>query len=293
VYRLGARYAIAGLSERAQDDLVRALALQAERTASIQGGLIKRPRIGLYRPWTASMGEGWTRWLLERYGFSFASIHPEDFRAPLGDKIDILILPDDARVPIGAGEGDAEAAAAGRGGGRAARGGILRAEYAYELTTGDLQRFEQFIRGGGTLVCLGNASAFAISQLKLPVRNAVAGLPSEEFFLRGSIVEIAIDASHPLMAGMPERAAVFSDSSPVFETEEGFKGSVIARYRDEGSPLLSGYLIGERHLNGRAAAIDVQLGDGHVLLIGFRPEWRGQPFGAFRVLFNAAVFGRS
>jgi ribosomal protein S18 acetylase RimI-like enzyme len=56
--------------------------------------------------------------------------------------------------------------------------------------------------------------------------------------------------------------------------------------------LLSGYLIGEKYLNGKAAAVDAAVGEGHVVLIGFRPEWRGQPFGAFRVLFNAAVYSR-
>jgi len=103
---------------------------------------------------------------------------------------------------------------------------------------------------------------------------------------------VETNRAHPIMAGMPEKAAVFVDFSPVFETEEGFKGSVLARYADSGSPLLSGYLIGERHLHGRAAALDVQLGDGHVILIGFRPQWRGQPFGTFRVLFNAALYTR-
>ena len=57
----------------------------------------------------------------------------------------------------------------------------------------------------------------------------------------------------------------------------------------DGSPLRSGYLLGEQYLQGKAAAIDVQLGDGHVILLGFRPQWRGQPFGSFRVLFNSLL----
>jgi len=155
-----------------------------------------------------------------------------------------------------------------------------------------LQNFDQFVRGGGTVVCLSNASAFAIEQLGLPVRNVVSGLRPEEFFLRGSIVEVIAEPSHPVMAGMPDKAAVFVDGSPVFETLDGFKGTVLARYQESGSPLRSGYLIGESFLRGRAAALDVQLDAGHVVLLGFRPEWRGQPFGAFRVLFNAALYSR-
>jgi ribosomal protein S18 acetylase RimI-like enzyme len=92
------------------------------------------------------------------------------------------------------------------------------------------------------------------------------------------------------MAGMPDEAAVFFDSSPVFETLEGFQGTVLARYQETGSPLRSGFLLGESHLAGRAAALDVGHGDGHVVLIGFRPQWRGQTFGTFRVLFNAALY---
>jgi hypothetical protein len=230
------------------------------------------------------MDEGWSRWVLEQYGFSFVAIHPEDFKSPLAQKIDVLIMADDARVPV-------EGAPAGRSG----RGGAapsIRPEYAYQLSAADLQGFEQFVRGGGTVVCLSNASAFAIQQLKLPVRNVVSGLRPEEFFLRGSIVEVTTDPSHPIMAGMPEKAAVFVDGSPVFEAQEGFKGTVLARYQESGSPLLSGYLIGEKYLSGKSAALDVELGSGHVVLLGFRPEWRGQPFGTFRVLFNAALFSR-
>jgi hypothetical protein len=283
------RYAVRGLSDSAQDELARSLALQAERTLSAPGRAVRKPRIGLFRPWTGAMDEGWTRWVLEQYGFSFVAIHPEDFASALGEKIDVLIIADDARVPVaGAPDG-------GAGGGRGNRDSDarqIRAEYAYQLTPADLQRFEQFVRGGGTLVCLNNASTFAIQQFRLPVKNVVSGLRSDEFFLRGSIVEVATDPSHPVMAGMPAKAAVFVDGSPVFEPEENFSGTVLARYQESGSPLLSGYLIGESYLHGKAAALDVPLGDGHVVLIGFRPEWRGQPFGTFRVLFNAALFAR-
>jgi ribosomal protein S18 acetylase RimI-like enzyme len=265
---------------------VKSLALVAERRPGTPRGpaeaIVKKPRLGLYQPWTASMDEGWTRWLLEQYGFTFTVIHPEDFKAPLGERIDVLVMPDDARVPV------AGAANTGRGG----RGGTQRPEYAYQLTAADLQAFERFVRTGGTVICLSNASTFAIQQLKLPVRNVVAGLRPEEFFLRGSIVEVGVETRHPVMAGMPERAAVFVDGSPVFETLDGFGGSVLARYQESGSPLLSGYLIGEKYLNGKAAALDVRDGEGHVVLIGFRPEWRGQPFGAFKVLFNAVLFHR-
>jgi hypothetical protein len=66
---------------------------------------------------------------------------------------------------------------------------------------------------------------------------------------------------------------------------------VLAAYPSEGSPLASGYLLGEQYLQRQAAALDVELGRGHVLLLGFRPQWRGQSFGTFRIIFNAALFG--
>ena len=277
------RYALRGLTATAQDEMVKSLALQAERTTAAPGRAVRQPRIGMYQPWSGSMDEGWSRWVLEQYGFTFVAVHPEDFTSPLAQKIDVLIIADDARVPVAG-------AATGRGG----RGGApqaVRPEYAYQLTAADLQLFEQFVRGGGTVVCLSNASTFAIQQLKLPVKNVVAGLRPEEFFLRGSIVEVTTDPTHPVMAGMPDKAMVFVDGSPVFEPQAGFKGTVLARYSESGSPLRSGYLIGEKYLQGKAAALDVELDKGHVVLLGFRPEWRGQPFGTFRVLFNAALFG--
>jgi hypothetical protein len=325
----GARWVIDGLSESVQNDLVASLALVAERTTP-GGAAMKKPRIGLFQPWSGSMDEGWTRWLLEQFGFEFVTLRPEDFHSPLADKVDVVILADDARIPVeGAGGrgaaagggrgtgvppvGAAGAGGAGRGAGAGGAGAppvgaaatgaaqagrmgggarVVRPEYAYALTQADLQAFEQFVRGGGTVVCFNSAYRFIVQQFKLPVKNAAEGLGAQDFFLRGSIVEVITDASHPVMAGMPGKAAVFVDGSPVFEPLDGFKGKVLAKYADSGSPLLSGYLIGEKYLQGKAAALDVELDKGHVVLLGFRPQWRDQSFGTFRVVFNAALYAR-
>ena len=146
------------------------------------------------------------------------------------------------------------------------------------------------MRDGGTLVCLNNSSMIAIDEFHLPVENVVAGVGRRDFFLSGSILAVTVDPFHPVMAGMPVDAKLFVGRGPVFTTMEGFEGAVLAKYPEEGSPLLSGYLLGEEHINGYAAALDVRYGDGHIILLGIRPQWRGQPFGNFRILFNAALF---
>jgi hypothetical protein len=165
----------------------------------------------------------------------------------------------------------------------------VRPEFAPRLDADGIQAIESFVRGGGTLVCLNRASVAAIEAFRLPVRNVTEGLPSDTFFMPGSIVQVMSNPNSSVMAGMPPLAAVFADKSPVFEPLDGFVGSVLALYPSSGSILLSGLLVGEQYLHGKAAALDVQLDRGHIILIGFRPQWRGQSFGSFRVLFNAVL----
>jgi len=276
------RYVITGLSPDAQAALVHDLALRAERVAA-PGGAPRAVRVGLYDVPT-SMDNGWTRWVLERYGFDFARVSGEDLeRGSLGDRVDVLIISDESRGVLASGGG-------GRGGRGGGRGGGQPDPAVEAANEARIKALDAFVRGGGTLVCLNRSATFAIDRLELPVMNVVAGLSRQEFSASGSLLAIRPDTTHQVMAGMPEEAAVFFDSSPVFQTLEAFRGTVLARYQESGSPRRSGFLLGESHLNGKAAALDVEHGDGHVILIGFRPQWRGQPFGAFRVLFNAALY---
>jgi hypothetical protein len=46
-------------------------------------------------------------------------------------------------------------------------------------------------------------------------------------------------------------------------------------------------MLGERAIAGRAAVVDAAVGQGRVILLGFRTIHRGQPHGTFKLLFNA------
>jgi hypothetical protein len=270
----GGRYLVSGLGSGSVDALARELHLRA-RGAERSGTVLPRPRLGLFRPWQASMDEGWTRWLLERYGFELTSLRNVDVRnGQLRDRFDVIILASYGTRTIV--EGHPE--------------GSVPPRFAGGIGAEGVRALDAFVRGGGTLVCMNASSDFAIDALELPVRNVLAGLGSDRFSANGSILEVITDPSHPVMAGMPTRAKVFFSRSPAFTVTEDFQGVVLAKYRAEGSPLLSGFLEGEEHLRGYAAALDVHHGGGHVILLGFQPQWRGQPFGTFRVLFNAALF---
>jgi hypothetical protein len=270
----GGRFVIGGMSGSAVQSLVRDLHLRAEGGGA-SGGPLARPRIGLFRPWQASMDEGWTRWLMERYGFDLVSLRNADVKAgALGDRMDVIILADYGARTILQGH----------------RQGSVPPRFAGGIGDEGVRALEEFVSNGGTLVCLNGSSQFAIDELGLPVRNVAAGLGGDEFSISGSVLEILTDPAHPVMAGMPSRAPVFFSRSPVFTTTDGFDGVALAKHVDSGSPLLSGFLLGEEHLHGYAAALDVHHGKGHVILFGFKPQWRGQPFGSFRTLFNAALF---
>ncbi|NNF28890.1 MAG: hypothetical protein HKN73_16820 [Gemmatimonadetes bacterium] len=256
-----------------RDRLVSDLALQAEATSE-SGDPVMRPRVGLYRPWAASMDEGWTRWVLERFEFEFQSVRDTDFQAGrLGDRYDVLILPSERPASLRDGHDR----------------GTVPDRYAGGMGAAGLRALDEFVRQGGRLIALNASSDLVIDALGLPVENVLADAHRTEFFSTGSLMEVGVDTAHPLMAGERDNAVVFFDRSPAFELTDEEVGVVLASYPEAGSPLVSGYLLGEERLHGRAAAVVVPHGEGAVILFGFRPQWRGQTFGTFGMLFNALV----
>ena len=272
------RYVVSGVAPARLEAWAGELSLRAERRAGADASsAVVRGRVALYKSLSPSMDAGWTEWLLDQYEFRYTVITNADFQAGnLGERFDVILFASDRARTI--------------------RDGFTKGRVPPSIEGGlgdaGVRALDEFVRRGGTMVAVNQGAIFAIDALHLPVRNVVQALASKDFFASGSILEVITDPSQPMMAGMPDRAKVFVDQSPAFTTLDGFEGAALARYAKEGSPLLSGYLLGEKYLQGQAAALDVKHDRGHVVLIGFRPQWRGQPFGTFRVMFNAAFYGR-
>jgi len=154
---------------------------------------------------------------------------------------------------------------------------------------------------GGTLTVLNAASTFAIEAFKLPVADSLKdveggsrGGADVKFVCPGSLLRMKFNPVHPVAYGMPDEAAAVFVDSRAFTVLPDFKGdrppAVIAGYADS-NLLMSGYLKGESYLAGRASALDVPLGRGRVILLGFGVQNRAQPHGTFKLLFNSLFLG--
>ena len=63
--------------------------------------------------------------------------------------------------------------------------------------------------------------------------------------------------------------------------------TVVARYPATGDPLVSGWLQGGDKLNGKAAMVEVKIGQGRAVLYGFRPQYRGQTMATEPLIWSA------
>jgi len=136
----------------------------------------------------------------------------------------------------------------------------------------------------------------------LPITNALTEraadgstreLPREKYYVPGSLLEARIDNTHPLAYGMGERAMVFYDESPAFRLrpDAALKNVKPVAWYDTPTPLRSGWAWGQQYLNEAISIVEAPVGKGHVVLFGNEVNWRGQPHGTFKLLFNGIYYG--
>jgi hypothetical protein len=201
-----------------------------------------RRRIAIFHNASPSMDEGWTRWVFDQYKIPFTMIDARDIRAGnLTSRFDAILLPAQsarqiARGPMGpypdslkGGLGETGAAALGA-----------------------------FVDAGGTVVALNDASDYAIEALALPVKNVVASVRPSDFYAPGSLLNVELDRSSYLNAGVTApHSTVWFESSPVFEVTDATRATVAVRYPAAGAdPLASGWLLGAPRLAGKGALVE-------------------------------------
>ena len=258
------------------------------------------PRVALYKPWTASMDEGWTRWLFDQFGVPYTNVTDSTIKSgALRGRYDVLLIADMSL--------------------REAKNGMSASavppEFAGGLGDAGLAAIRTFVEGGGTLVTLDRSSEVAVTALGLPVKRVTVPPRQDDYYdddfaagadstvrtarrqvplyAPGSIFRVLVDRTHPVAGGMADTAAVYFTNSNSFEVPSGSPARVIARYPARADDiLLSGYLQGGEAIAGRAAAVEVRADKGRVIMFGFRPQYRGQSYGTFKMLFNALLTAR-
>jgi hypothetical protein len=231
----------------------------------------RAPRIALYKSAQEPMEAGWTRWVFDMHGLRYDTL--KDARARQGNlrrDYDVIVL-------------QSQGARSMREGNAA---GSLPPEYTGGLGDAGVAALREFVRAGGRLVAIEEATEFAIELFDLPVRSAVEDLEPQQFYVPGSILRIDVDASDPLAGGVGSTVHgwYWGDSRAFDVTGDAVR--VVARY-GASNPKVSGWILGPEHIAGKPALVTADVGSGSVVLFGFQPNYRGQTIATWPLLWAA------
>jgi hypothetical protein len=256
------------------------------------------PRVALYEPFTANIDTGWTEWLLDYFKIPYTLLHNSDFGPGLNTRFDAILLA--AQSPNSILHGTQQGISlAGRSPGEGST--QQRPEYTGGINISGLAALEEFVKDGGTLITFDAASDLPVQFFPLPVAPRIRTSPTTErtadtpagFYSPGSLLRMSVDTTQPLAFGMPKEAFLFTSGGQAWdinllpEFNQGDREvKSIARYATT-NLLASGWVSGERQVTGKSALIEARHGRGRVVLFGFRPQFRGQTFGTFKLILNA------
>ena len=245
---------------------------------------VRPSKIGLYKPWSASMDEGWTRWILEQYEFPYVNLNNDDLKeGSFKSKVDVLLFPDVSTAIISKGEPDTP---------ESRRWWTpLPPKYSGGLGPEGEEAIKTWVEKGGTVVGMDASTAYLIETFQLPVTNVLQDVERDEFSAPGTMLRIDVDTDNPIGFGMRSEEAAYFSNSAAFQTsvpDPRFDRRVIARFPAHRDDIpVSGYTKGAELLERKAAVVEFRVGKGRVVLIGFRPQHRAQTLRTFKLLFNA------
>ena len=248
---------------------------------------IKKFKLGIYKSWMANMDEGWSRWVFREHAFDLDTLQDADVRNGDLSKYAAIVLPSQQPKRIMNGHDISR----------------MPKEYTGGIGLEGTKALADYVKNGGTLITFDRASDFAIDQFGLPIVNVTKNLSDKDFFIPGSLIRAKVHTDKSLAYGMQKeiatsfsRSRAFKIYKPTYMGEGGkedikkapvHKAEIIVQFAEK-DLLMSGWANGEKkHLKNKAAMIDVEYGKGNVVLFSFRPQFRGQPRGTYKLIFNS------
>jgi len=252
------------------------------------------PRVAMFSTWGNTQEVGWVRHAFDQFEVAYDLIHKERVRAGrLREEYDVILIPNQGRT----GKGlvfDLDPRPRPLAYTRSERFPTHGAYGSSEEITGGIGlpgvlELERFVREGGLLITLGQASFFP-PEFGL-TRRLEASRPSPQFYAPGPIVEAEVlTPTHPLFYGYREKTLpVRYANGPLLTVRASDQGQVLMRFPGTDASVLSGHIRGIGEIRQRPAIVEVPVEKGRVLLFATNPCYRWQNHGEFRLLFNALL----
>jgi hypothetical protein len=262
---------------------------------------VSLPRIALWDVYGGSMPSGWIRWLFEQYHFNGTVIFSKEVDAGnLRSKYDVIVLVGGAVPSVAQNTQQNE-------------GGFQRREpkpedipTEYHNTMGrmtadkSIPELKKFMEAGGKVITIGSSANLGY-HLDLPVKNLLTeigpngterNLPNDKYYVPGSLLRVNLDSTQQATWGMPGKADMYFDNSPVFKLSADAiaQGRIkpLAWFTDE-APLRSGWAWGQNYLKGGVVAYEAAVGKGKLITFGPEITFRAQAHGTFKLLFNQLI----
>ncbi len=270
-----------------------------DRGPSLGSGTVvalKAPRVVL--AWdspTSTLSAGWARFVLERrFGFDVTTVRVASLERLDLDRVDVLVLP--------------------------------AADYGRAFGTDAVERLRRWMRRGGTLVTLGEASRWAASERanlletntelrgggpevqekegERPRRGENADTPFDydeaiqpererPENTPGAILRIVLDREHWLSAGTDGEIQAIVEGRRVFTPLKLDKGTNVGVYAER-DRLVAGGLAWEEaqdQLARKAFLMYQSVGDGHLIAFAEDPNFRGFTEATQLLFANAVLLG--
>lgn len=197
--------------------------------------VVDLPRVGVVHTWTSTQDAGWVRYTLDRQGFPYELVSPDDLRrGGLAGRFDVLVIPnlrgDFARMVHGIDPAWGPLAYTATPDYPSHGTPNASPDVTGGMGLEGLLELQRFAAGGGLVVAVGNAGTLAVEGglVRRVEREGPSGLRSPGSELAARVLR----PEHPLVYGYPVRTSVFRGHGPLYAVPDRLRDRVVVQFGD-------------------------------------------------------------